>query len=145
MIRYIFILLFLLPVNTYAEEVIAVLNLKFIKNTGKTATTICYDESTCHSWASFYLYEAKVKKVLAGQLSTKRFKVIYGRHALKEKNLKRVVASLKKLEEGAEADYQIVERGNKLEMYCFSGEYNMPYNVNDVTEGKQLKCFQDEQ
>jgi len=146
MTKYILIFLFLFPLNAFSNDVVAILNLKFIKDTDQTATTLCYDNEgeNCHRWASFYLYEAKVKQVLSGELVTKKFKVIYGRHALKKKNLKRVVASLKKLEESANADYQIIEMGNELKMYCLSGEYNMPYNVNDISEGKQLTCFQDE-
>ena len=93
MAKYLLILLFLSPINTFAENVVAVLDLKFISDTEKTSTSICFEDETteCFSWASFYLYEAKIKKVLSGELSSKKFKVIYGRHALKKKILKELL------------------------------------------------------
>lgn len=146
MCRFVFIVILLLSPKLYAEELVAVLDLYFKKDTGDTAATLCFGEGEegCGQWATFYLYEARIKKVLSGEFNSKKFKVIYGRHALLKKNLKGVVATLIKLPDNAHAEYQIIELGELREMYCFSGEYNMPYNVSEVTEGQQLKCFEEE-
>jgi len=145
MLRLALLFIFWLPLNVYAEELVAVVNLKFLKDTGDTAVNICFGEAheDCSQWASFYLYEAKVKKVLSGEFPSNKFKVIYGRHALKKKNLKNVVVSLGELKESNEADYVVIERGWPRKMYCFSGEYNES-NVKQITEGEHLKCFEEE-
>ena len=127
--RYLFFLLFLLSTKAYAEDMVAVVNLKFIKNTGSTASVICYGENStdCSSWASYYLYEAKVKKVLSGKFPSKKIKVIYGRHALLEKNFKNWVVSLDSVNEREKeetgGEYKIIEVGEYRNMYCFSGKY----------------------
>lgn len=146
MIRSIFIITLFLSSNVNAEDLIAVLNLKFIKDTGNPATFICFDEAgeECEPYSTFYLYEAKIKKVLSGEFSSKKFKVIYGRHALVQKNLKNVVASLSKLEDYQEAEFQIIEWGEFREMYCFRGKYSQPYNISDVKRGQRLKCYEEE-
>ncbi len=70
-----------------AEEIVAILDLKFIEETDLTAAVMCYgdDEDDCFQWAVHYLFEAKVDKVVSGNLPDKRFLVLYGSHALRKK------------------------------------------------------------
>ena len=81
-----------------ADEIVAILDLKFIEDTGDTATIICFGENNedCGVWATDYLFEAKVDKVISGELSDDRFLVLFGKHALKKKSFRNVIALLKK-------------------------------------------------
>jgi hypothetical protein len=141
--KYIFTLLLLLPTCLSAEEIVAVLDMKFIKDTGETAVTLCFDhdEEDCVQWATFNLYEAKVKKVLSGELPSKKIKVIYGRHALMPKRFSNVAVVLVPLKDHKEAEYQIQEWGELRKMYCFKGNDRQPKNVSDENSEQQLKCY----
>ena len=147
MIRIIFIFPLVLSFNLHAEELVAVVNLKFIKDTNKTASEMCYidgEQTDCHRWSTYYLFEARVKKVLSGKLSSKKIKVIYGRHALLEKDFRNVPVTLEKTLEYDGAQYKIKEWGTYREMYCFSGKYNQPSNVSYVKKGEHMKCYEEE-
>ena len=105
--------IFLLSLSSLslANEIVAILDLKFEKETEDVAVWICYgeNEDDCHPWAYFYVFNAKVKEVVSGELKEKQIKVIFGRHALKKGNHKNVTAKLSKLKESTEAEYQIQE------------------------------------
>lgn len=135
-----------IPSFTAANEIVVVLDLKFEKETEDVATWMCYDENgeDCHPWAYFYVFNARVKKVVSGELTKKKIKVIYGRHALPKGNHKNVIAILSKLTESTEAEYQIKEWGTKKNMYCFSNEANKPYNVSIEPSKTDLKCYEKE-
>jgi len=130
-----------------AEEVIAKVDLKFIKDTEKTAGVLCIgdNEEDCHEWSTFYLYEAKVKKVLSGNLVENRFTVIYGRHALRKNNHSSVIVRLIKLPDDGDAQYQILEFGQNLELVCFespeSNLFSEPLELNN----EKLKCAEKEE
>ena len=108
--------------KTAAEEIVAILDFKFIEETALTAAVICYgdDEDDCYQHAVHYVFEAKVDKVISGNLPDKRFLVLYGRHALKKKNYRNIVALLKKRDSNNpdEPRYQIAQWGKKRTMYC---------------------------
>lgn len=124
-----------------AEELIAKLDLKFIKDTEKTASVLCYgDEEDCHAWSTFYLYEAKVKKVLSGSLPENKFTVIYGVHALRKKNIDNVIVRLNKLPAGGDAQYQILEIGQELELICFNSLESSVFSEEREVDNKKLSC-----
>lgn len=142
MIRVIIIFAVLFSKFCYAEEIIASLDLKFVKDTEKTAAVLCYDEEekNCQTWATFYLYKANVKKVLSGEIVEKKFTVIYGRHALRKTNYNNVLVRLEKLSTDADAQYQILEFSQNFELACFkSSEFK---NLDSKLEiyNEKLKC-----
>lgn len=130
-----------------AEELIAKLDLKFIKDTGKTATVLCYDdnEKDCHEWSTFYLYEAKVKKVLSGNLPSSKFSVIYGAHAMLANNHRNVVVSLNKLPAGGDSQYQIMEFAENLELVCFQSSDSSLFSEKLELNSQKLKCAEEEE
>jgi hypothetical protein len=146
MIRVLAILFVLVSPKCLAEELAAVLDLKFIKDTGETAEVMCFGEAEedCGTWATFYLFEAKVKKVISGDFPKNKFKVLFGAHALKVGNFKGVVATLKSLPEDHEARYQITEWGEEKEMYCFRAEEGEEYNVKQEPGGPDFRCYEKE-
>lgn len=125
-----------------AEELIAKLDLKFIKDTGMKAGVLCYgdNEEDCHKWSTFYLYEAKVKKVLSGNLPENNFTVIYGRHALLKNNHKSLIVRLNKLPSDGDAQYQILEFGQNLELVCFQSSESSLFNEKLELNNEKLKC-----
>lgn len=129
---------------SFATEIVAVLDLKFEKETEDVAAWMCYgeNEDDCHPWAYFYVFNAKVKEVVSGKLEEKQIKVIFGRHALKKGNHKNVIAKLSKLTESKDAEYQIQEWGTKKNMYCFSNESNKLYNVRLESSKADLMCYE---
>jgi hypothetical protein len=78
-------------------------------------------EDSCGVWATFYLYKARIRRVISGTEPRKTVLVLYGRHALLEKDFRRVYASMIKLEANDENDpqYQITSWGAKREVVCF--------------------------
>lgn len=129
-----------------SEELIAKLDLKFIKDTGKTAGVLCYgdNEDDCHEWSTFYLYEAKVKKVLSGNLPIKKFTVIYGRHALRKNNHSNVIVRLNKLPANEDAQYQILEFGQNFELVCFQSPESSLFSEPLELNNEKLKCAEKE-
>lgn len=130
-----------------AEELIVTLDLKFIKDTGKVAGVLCYgdNEEDCHEWSTFYLYEAKVKKVLNGNLPENKFTVIYGRHALLKNNHKSVIVRLNKLPADGDAQYQILEFGQNLELVCFQSPESSIFSEQLELNNEELKCAEKEE
>ena len=66
-----------------------------------TAAVMCLGQSeddACFPWATSYLWEAKVRKIISGAEFQKRFLVLFGRHALKKQDLHSVLAIMTKLE-----------------------------------------------
>lgn len=145
MIRNIVLLFLLLSPVTLAEEVIAVVDLKFLKETGKVASTLCFEggdiENDCTTWATFYLFEARVKKVVSGEPRARKFHVWFGRHALRKGNIKNMVAKLKPLPQENEVDYQVIEWGERKELYCFGADENESYNTNIELQGTNMQCY----
>jgi hypothetical protein len=129
---------------SFANDVVAVLDLKFQKETEDVAAWMCYgeNEDDCHPWAYFYVFNAEVKEVISGELKKNRITVIFGRHALKKGNHKNVIATLSKLTESTVAEYQIREWGTKKSMYCFSNEENKLYNVRLESSNADLRCYE---
>jgi hypothetical protein len=111
------------PAYAAQEEVIAIVDLKFIRDTGKPAGYLCFgdQESDCSVHATYYLWQATVRKILRGEESQKRFLVLYGRHALVRKDLRRQTVVLKRLDADAMAGarYEVVDVGRHLELVCF--------------------------
>jgi len=130
-----------------SEELIAELDLKFIKDTGKTADVLCYGDTEvdCHAWSTFYLYEAKVKKVLSGNLPASELTVIYGRHALLKKNHSSVIVRLNKLPADGDAQYQILEFGQNLELVCFQSTGSSLFSEKLELNNEKLKCAEKEE
>lgn len=145
MIRTILFIFLLLPVTALAEDVIAVVDLKFLKDTGEASSTLCFEEvneeKDCATWATFYLFEARVKKVVSGELSSRKFRAWFGVHALKKGNIKNMVAKLKPLPPEREAEYQILAWGEKMELFCFDAKENETFNTNIEPEGKKMQCY----
>lgn len=124
-----------------AQELVAIVDLKFIKATDRAASVMCFGEKEedCGVWATHNLYKATIRKIISGSESRKTLLVLFGRHALAEMDLRRVIARMRPLEPGDEygAQYQIFESGEKRELFCFR-------RWQDETGGLELKA-QDEQ
>ena len=103
--------LFLLATFANAENEIKVrANHEFLLDTGKESGRLCFGKTDCSTWSTFYLFNAKVEKVILGVEPNSSFKVIYGQHALLKQNLNSVVVTLKKLKVDNEfnAKYQVI-------------------------------------
>ena len=129
-----------------AEEIVAILDLKFVEETDLTAAVMCYgdDEDDCHPWAVHYLFEAKVDKVISGNLPEKRFLVLYGSHALKKKNFRNIIALLKERDANGpgEARYRIAQWGEKRSMYCFDKMQGDDTEIDVARNGQsELNCY----
>jgi hypothetical protein len=129
-----------------AEEVVAVVDLKFLKETDQTAAVLCLGETDedCVVWARHYLWEARIRKVLAGAVPEKRLLVLFGRHALLKKDVRNIVVLMTRLESESpsEARYQILEWGKRRQLACFSGEIakQAPWKLGSPEEDA-MNCF----
>ena len=119
------ILLSLIVASIYAEaESIVVADLMYVRDTGDTASALCFDDEgkECSTWSTFYLFEAKIKKHISGNELPKRFNVIFGRHALKKKDIKKALVKLEPITGNKEAQYQVIDIGFAGKVYCFESE-----------------------
>ena len=114
-------------------ESIAVLDLKFIRDTGKAASVLCFDEvgTECESWSNFYVFEASLKKHISGKEIPEKFNLLLGRHALKKKSIRNIVVKIKEISDNEEATYQVSDIGFKGKVFCFENK----------SSGK-LECYQ---
>lgn len=123
-----------------ASDLVAIVDLEFIRETDRPAAVMCFGEreEDCHVWATLNLYKAKVRRVISGTESRKAVLVLFGRHALKKGNFRGVIATMNRLEATRASDpqYQMTEWGEKRELYCF------PRREDDT--GLELKEDDDE-
>jgi hypothetical protein len=139
------VLLSLLTVSdARAEDLVAIVDLKFLEETDLTAAVICFEEDQCDVWATHYLWEARVRKIISGTEPDRRFLVLFGVHALKQQDFSNVLATMKKLEPGAYANarYQIQDWGEPRELVCFDSAAapNAPLELKEGGAESQ-RCF----
>ena len=131
--------------DVHAEDLVAIVDLKFLEETDVTAAVLCFGENECDVWATHYLWEARVRELISGTEPDERFLVLFGVHALKKQNLRNVLATMKKLEPGAygNARYQIQDWGQRRELLCFASfaAPNAPLDLKDG-DAEPQKCFE---
>lgn len=105
-----------------SDEFVGVVDLEFVKETEQVVAIMCWGDTddTCHPWAHGYLFEARLRKVVNGQAPKGKFRVLYGHHAMKKQNLRRVTGRFSKLTDGTDgAEYQIVAMAVDGDLACF--------------------------
>ena len=140
---------FLFLISSFAEgdEIVAILDLQFIEDTGDTAVVICFGENDedCGEYATYYLFEAKVDKVISGELPDDRFLVLFGKHALRKKNFRNVIALLEKrdTDDPDEPQYRISRWGEKRTMYCFDHWHDDDTEIGVLRNDEfELNCYE---
>jgi len=109
-----------------AEEapLVAEVDLKFIRETKQVTAVLCLDmddDEVCGPYANGYLWEARLRRTISGTSPGKKFLVLYGQHALKQKSLARVVGKFSKLTDDEDgAQYQLVARATEGRLSCFN-------------------------
>jgi hypothetical protein len=131
--------------DAFADEIVAVVDLKFLKETDKTAAVLCLGDSEddCVVWATHYLWEARVRRVISGTERDAKVLVLYGRHALPKDPLRNAVVVMNKLESTLPSDarYQIVAFGSERNLVCFKRAIGAaPLKVNEKSDDS-LSCF----
>lgn len=123
-----------------AQELIAELDLKFVRETRQVVALMCLDDD-CVPSAYGYVFEARVKRRIFGAAPEGRFTVLYGHHALPTKNFAGVVARVNKLEkkvEGAAAQSQRLVQGRDHRGRCRAAR-------SDLRRGVQVPHARDPQ
>jgi hypothetical protein len=112
-----------MPAAAEQADLLAVVDLIFVRESDQTALNKCSgdEKSACDVWATYYLWEARVRRVLAGVETEKRFMVLFGRHSLVKRNRRRVTVAMKRLEPGSEsgARYEVIATGSPQQLLCF--------------------------
>ena len=139
------IVLAILPSRgVYAQDLVALVDLKFLAETDKVARVLCLGEDNCFPWAHHYLWEAKVRRIISGEETERRFLVLFGAHALKKQDFRGIVAAMDRLESNApsEARYQISEWAQERELLCFSAiaAEDAPLKLSE--SDNQFGCFE---
>lgn len=64
----IYVILSILSLGCVAEDLVVEADLRLIKDTGESSQSMCFEDEdkSCFSWATFYLYSARTKKVVSG-------------------------------------------------------------------------------
>jgi hypothetical protein len=133
----------------WAGDLVAIVDLKFIRATDQPAMIMCLGDrdEDCVVWATLNLYKARIRKVISGTESRKTMFVTFGRHALMEKDLRGVIATMNKREakEPSDPQYQIVEWGYEREMVCFRRRKDDTAGFELKEEGEEpLTCYDKE-
>ncbi len=128
-----------------AADIVAKLDLRFLKETDQVVSVMCFGEAEedCTPWAHGYLFEARVRKVLHGELREKKFLVIYGHHAMYKRDIAGVIGIMSKLTDGLDgAEYQVVDVAYSGNLACFNW-----WGGNDEIDGEfpasgtLMRCF----
>lgn len=110
------------PGRVWAEDLVALVDLKYLRETDKVAEVMCFGEGDqdCGVWAIYYLGEAHVRKVIRGTAPNDRILVLYRSHALQKKDFPDLIVRFETLEDGpyANANYKILW-GDELHLACF--------------------------
>jgi hypothetical protein len=112
-------------------DTIADLDLHFIAETDETAAVLCFDEEgqDCATWARHYLWDARVRKHVAGEKLPERFKVLFGRHALLHADfyLKHAKVLKSQGDQSTLAPYVVIE-AERMEMVLHNSKRHGPRN-----------------
>jgi hypothetical protein len=119
--RTVAILAFLMPFEVLAQEPIAAaavadVDLKFVRVTDLPAAYICFDEEQkqCDVYAVYYLWEATLRQQNSGDALPKKFRVLFGNHALLREDFRLVGAHIIRSErlKTRKALYEITKVGD---------------------------------
>ena len=129
-----------------ADDLVALVDLKFLEATEKTAEVMCFGEGEddCAVWATFYLGEARVRKVISGTAPGKRFLVLYRSHALEEKDFPNLVGRFVPLEEGAYGNARFqMHWGDRLDLAYFNDSKapDAPLELKELNNDT-LRCYE---
>lgn len=130
------------------DDLVAVVDLKYLRETEQVTAIMCYGDSPgdCHPWAHGLLFEARVRKIIHGQVAKKKFLVLYGRHAMRKQDLRGVTGRFSKLVDDADgAEYHMAAMAIDAHPACFewfgrdgSGPAEQPRS------GELLWCFDED-
>jgi hypothetical protein len=125
------------------QELVAVVDLKFLKATELVVVVTCLVEDECYPTAYGNLFEAQLRKKISGEWPKKKFLVIYGAYARKGEILRGVTGRFSALTDGIEgAKYQIVDTAVDGDLACFDwngADSDGP--AEQPTSGQLLRCF----
>ena len=103
----------LLGSATAIADTVADLDLYFIRETDEVAAVLCFGDEVndCGPWAHHYLWEARVRRHVEGDRLPKRFKVLFGHHALRKISFRLTGAKVQPAEgsQRALAPYVVLE------------------------------------
>ncbi len=134
-----------------SEDIVAVVDLRFIEDTEEPSNYMCLEEDDCFVWGHYYLYDARVRSVINGELPESRFRVIWGGHSLPRRTIRRIVVMLDPLsgEHDDERAYRIRLLGGvgrEHTMYCFrradEGEDAEPDYIVESASGESMNCYE---
>jgi hypothetical protein len=132
--------------HIWADDLVALVDLKFLEATDETAEVLCFGEgdSECGVWATFYLGEAHIQKVISGTAPSDRFLVLYRSHALAKRDFPNLVARFVALEPDAygNAKFQM-HWGDQWTLACFD-DVQAPDAPIELKERNNdaLKCYE---
>jgi ketosteroid isomerase-like protein len=126
------------------EELVAVVDLKFLKTTEQVVVITCWGHGDDECYPSAYgsLYEAQLRRVISGEWPKRKFLVIYGGGGRKGEILRGVIGKFSALTDGTEgAKYQIVDTAVDGDLACFDwngADSDGP--AEQPTSGQLLRC-----
>lgn len=129
-----------------ASDLVAMVDLQFIRATDQPAAYLCLGErdEDCVVWATVNVYKARIRKIFSGTETRKTMFVTFGKHALAERNLRGIIATMNKREakEPTDPQYHIVDWGQKRELVCFGRRENDSEGFELRKDGEgSLTCY----
>ncbi len=128
-----------------AEQSVAVLDLKFIEDTGEPGVYLCLGNDECSVYGTVYVFEAKVQKLISGNLPRQPFLLVYSQHALKKESFDDVVALVERrtADSVSTAGYKMVQWGRKRNLFCFAPkEGTRDSDTVELPDGDKLSCYE---
>jgi len=125
------------------KELVAVVDLKFLKATEQVVVFTCLSDDECYPSAYGNLYEAQLRRKISGAWPKTKFLVLYGGYARKGEILRGVIGRFSALTDGIEgAKYQMVDRAVDGHLACF--DWNGAAGDGPAEQpksGQLLRCF----
>lgn len=111
-----------------ADSALVIVDAREIRNSEIAAGELCVREGDCSTWETYFIYKAKVKKVLHGDVPVKGIVFAKGQHAgFVDKKINGWMVLVQKIEDSRLAKklgaQYIVKRSSFPEQYyCFDGK-----------------------
>jgi len=105
-VKYLLLLLCFIAKTSSAGNLVIIVDADLVKMTDEVSMVLCYGEDgdDCGAWRHYYLYKAKVRQVLDGNVSEKNILFVNSQHTyLKKKYLKNWLIFLHEIQNDEQA------------------------------------------
>ena len=137
-----------------ANEIVAITEAIHIEDTGIASASMCHENGECSAWRTFYLVEAKAKRIIKGLEMDENITFLFSAHAPNIEDLiiyKNSLVKLAEIKDRAEeiknipAKYMMMDWAVPKVKECFENEFSTKNNFDGSMHvgGQKVICFEE--